>query len=65
MDNAKNVRGTVIGEYLNEMLGEKLLDDILKAWEKKLKIVDEIRSMELPVDEWDSMEEEIMRGAIE
>ncbi len=65
MEKVKNTNNLVIGEYLNEILGERLTEDILKAWENKLKIIEEIEKMDLPVDEWEKMEEEIMRGAIE
>ncbi len=65
MEKVKNANNLVIGEYLNDMLGEKLTEDILKAWEKKLKIIEEIEKMDLPVDDWEKMEEEIMRGAVE
>ena len=65
MEKVKNTNNLMIGEYLNEILGEKLTEDILKAWEKKLKIIEEIENMNLPVDDWDKMEEEIMRGAVE
>ena len=65
MEKVKNRNNLVIGEYLNGILGERLTEDILKAWEKKLKIIEEIEKMDLPVDEWEKMEEEIMRGAIE
>ncbi len=65
MEKVKNANNVMIGEYLNEILGEKLARDVLKAWEKKLKIVEEIENMDLPVDDWDKMEEEIMRGAVE
>ncbi len=65
MEKVKNMNNLVIGEYLNEILGERLTEDILKAWEKKLKIIEEIEKMDLPVDEWEKMEEEIMRGAVE
>ena len=65
MEKVKNANNLVIGEYLNEMLGEKLTEDILRAWEKKLKIIEEIEKMDLPVDDWEKMEEEIMRGAVD
>ncbi len=65
MEKVKNTNNLMIGEYLNEMLGEKLTEDILKAWEKKLKIIEEIENMDLPIDDWDKMEEEIIRGAVE
>ncbi len=65
MKKVKNRNNLVIGKYLNEILGERLTEDILKAWEKKLKIIEEIEKMDLPVDEWEKMEEEIMRGAVE
>ncbi len=65
MEKVKNTNKLMIGEYLNEILGEKLTEDILKAWEKKLKIIEEIENMNLPVDDWEKMEEEIMRGAVE
>ncbi len=65
MEKVKNTNNLVIGEYLNDMLGEKLTEDILKVWEKKLKIIEEIENMDLPVDDWEKMEEEIMRGAVE
>ena len=65
MEKVKNTNNLMIGEYLNEMLGEKLTEDILKAWEKKLKIIEEIENMDLPIDDWEKMEEEIMRGAVE
>jgi len=65
MEKVKNPDNPMIGEYLNEILGEKLTEDILRAWEKKLKIIEEIENMDLPVDNWEKMEEEIMRGAVE
>ena len=65
MGKVRTTNNLVIGEYLNEILGEKLTEDILKAWEKKLKIIEEIENMNLPVDDWEKMEEEIMRGAVE
>ena len=65
MEKVKNTNNPMIGEYLNEILGEKLTEDIIKAWEKKLKIIEEIENMNLPVDDWEKMEEEIMRGAVE
>ena len=65
MAKVKNMNNLTISEYLNGVWGEKLAEDILKAWEKKLKIVEEIENMDLPVDDWDKMEEEIMWGAVE
>ena len=65
MEKVKNRDNVMIGEYLNEILGEKIADEIIRAWEKKLKIVEEIGDMNLPVDDWDKMEEEIIRGAVE
>ena len=64
MEKVKNPNNLMIGEYLTGILGEKLARDVLKAWERKLKIVEEIENMNLPVDDWDKMEDEIMRGAI-
>ncbi len=65
MGKVNTTKNLMIGEYLNEILGEKLTKDILKAWEKKLKTIEEIENMNLPVDDWEKMEEEIMRGAVE
>ena len=65
MEKVKNANNLMVREYLNEILGKKLAGDIIKAWEKKLKIVEEIETMNLPVDDWEKMEEEIIRGAVE
>ena len=65
MEKVKDTNNVMIGEYLNGILGERVAEDIIKAWEKKLKIIEEIGNMNLPVDDWEKMEEEIIRGAVE
>ena len=65
MEKTKNVNDPSISKYLNDILNEKLVEELLKTWEKKLKLVEDIENMNLPVDDWDKMEEEIIGGAVE
>ena len=65
MEKVKNGNNSPISKYLNDILNDKLVEELLKTWEKKLKLVEEIESMDLPVDDWDKMEEEIIGGAVE
>ncbi|ADD08076.1 hypothetical protein [Candidatus Aciduliprofundum boonei] len=61
----ENLNNSPISKYLNDIPNKKLVEELLKIWEKKLKLVEEIESMNLPVDDWDKMEEEIIGGAVE
>ena len=44
---------------------EKVISEMIKKKGEKLKIVEKISKMNLPVDDWDVMEKEIIEGAIE
>lgn len=44
---------------------DKIVKDILNKRAEKLKLVQEIREMDLPVDDWQKMEEETIQGATE
>jgi len=52
-------------EGLIDLMGERVVADLINAFEKKLKIIEEISNMNLPVSDWEEMEEEIIQGAIE
>jgi len=49
---------------LGELMGERVILDLISAFERKLKIIDEISDMNLPVSDWEEIEEEIIKGAI-
>ncbi len=57
MEKVKNGNNLTISKYLNDILNDKLVEELLKTWEKKLKLVEDIENMNLPVDDWDKMEE--------
>ncbi len=42
-----------------------MLKKVMKVQIEKLRIVKEIGNMNLPVDDWDKMEKEIVKGAVE
>ncbi len=44
---------------------ENVISEMIKKKGEKLKIVEKISKMSLPVDDWDVMEKEIIEGAIE
>ena len=56
-----------IPQKIIERFGDKsrkIVEKMLETHAEKLKIVDEIKKMNLPVAEWDEIEEEIIKGAI-
>ncbi len=65
MGYVKNIGDMDIGKYLVDLFGPEIVDDIMKAWQRKLEIITEIKDMNLPVEDWDKMEEEIIMGALE
>ena len=65
MGDVKNIGDMDIGKYLVDLFGSEIVEDIMKAWQRKLEIITEIEDMNLPVDDWDKMEEEIIMGALE
>lgn len=44
---------------------DKIIKDILDKRSEKLKLIQEIKGMKLPVDDWQEMEDEIIEGAVE
>ena len=53
-------RGESMGSLIREAVDRAYDDDR----ERKLKLVKEIAAMNLPVSDWDEMEEEIIRGHV-
>lgn len=53
-------RGESMGSLIREAVDRAYDDDR----ERKLKLVEEIAAMNLPVSDWDEMEEEIIRGHV-
>lgn len=44
---------------------DKMIVDILNKRSEKLKLIQEIKKMNLPVNDWQQMEDEIIKGAVE
>jgi len=53
-----------VPEDMEEELRE-ILKGVMKVQIEKLRIVKEIGNMNLLIDDWDEMEKEIVRGAVE
>ena len=61
----EKVKEEEIFEALEEILGKRTMAELINAFERKLKIIEEIGGMNLPVSDWDDMEKEIIKGAVE
>ena len=57
---AARARGESMGSLIREAVDRAYGDDR----KRKLKLVEEIAAMNLPVSDWDVMEEEIIRGHV-